>query len=144
MNKLTILAKQLRQNQTPQEQKLWNIIRNHKFHNLKFKRQQPIGEYIVDFLCKDIKLIIEIDGGQHNTPENILADDKRTQFLQSKGYSVIRFWNNEIDNNLEGVYLELEKIYQKVTKEPSPQPLFPWRGAKFSICPNIIPPLGGG
>ena len=66
MNKLTILAKQLRQNQTPQEQKLWNIIRNHKFHNLKFKRQQPIGKYIVDFLCKDIKLIIEIDGGQHN------------------------------------------------------------------------------
>ena len=116
MNKLTILAKQLRQNQTPQEQKLWNIIRNHKFNNLKFKRQQPIGKYIVDFLCKDIKLIIEIDGGQHNTPENILTDAQRTQFLQSKGYKVIRFWNNEIDNNLEGVYLELEKIFQELTE----------------------------
>ena len=116
MNKLTILAKQLRQNQTPQEQKLWNIIRNHKFHNLKFKRQQPIGKYIVDFLYKDIKLIIEIDGGQHNTPENILTDAQRTQFLQSKGYKVIRFWNNEIDNNIEGVYLELENQYQEITK----------------------------
>lgn len=116
MNKLTILAKQLRQNQTPQEQKLWNIIRNHKFNNLKFKRQQPIGKYIVDFLCKDIKLIIEIDGGQHNTPENILTDAQRTPFLQSKGYKVIRFWNNEIDNNIEGVYLELENQYQEITK----------------------------
>ena len=116
MNKLTILAKQLRQNQTPQEQKLWNIIRNHKFNNLKFKRQQPIGKYIVDCLCKDIKLIIEIDGGQHNTPENILTDAQRTQFLQSKGYKVIRFWNNEIDNNIEGVYLELENQYQEITK----------------------------
>ena len=116
MNKLTILAKQLRQNQTPQEQKLWNIIRNHKFNNLKFKRQQPIGQYIVDFLCKDIKLIIEIDGGQHNTKENILADEERTKFLESKGYKVIRFWNNEIDNNIEGVYLELENQYQEITK----------------------------
>ena len=116
MNKLTILAKQLRQNQTPQEQKLWNIIRNHKFNNLKFKRQQPIGKYIVDFICKDIKLIIELDGGQHNTKENILADEKRTKFLESKGYKVIRFWNNEIDNNIEGVYLELENQYQEITK----------------------------
>ena len=69
-----------------------------------------------DFLCKDIKLIIEIDGGQHNTPENILTDAQRTQFLQSKGYKVIRFWNNEIDNNIEGVYLELENQYQEITK----------------------------
>ena len=63
MNKLTNLAKNLRQNQTQQEHILWNLLRNHKFHNLKFKRQQPLGNYIVDFICKDIKLIIELDGG---------------------------------------------------------------------------------
>lgn len=116
MNKLTNLAKNLRQNQTQQEYILWNLLRNHKFHNLKFKRQQPIGNYIVDFICKDIKLIIELDGGQHNTKEKILADEERTIFLESKGYKVIRFWNNEIDNNLEGVYLELEKIFQELTE----------------------------
>ena len=65
---------------------------------------------------KEASLIIEIDGGQHNTPENILTDAQRTQFLQSKGYKVIRFWNNEIDNNIEGVYLELENQYQEITK----------------------------
>ena len=116
MNKLTNLAKNLRQNQTQQEHILWNLLRNHKFHNLKFKRQQPLGNYIVDFICKDIKLIIELDGGQHNTKENILVDEERTKFLESKGYKVIRFWNNEIDNNLEGVYLELEKIFQELTE----------------------------
>lgn len=116
MNKLTNLAKNLRQNQTQQEHILWNRLRNHKFHNLKFKRQQPLGNYIVDFICKDIKLIIELDGGQHNTKENILADEERTKFLESKGYKVIRFWNNEIDNNLEGVYLGLEKVFQELTE----------------------------
>ena len=131
MNKLTILAKQLRQNQTPQEQKLWNIIRNHKFNNLKFKRQQPIWKYIVDFLCKDIKLIIEIDGGQHNTPENILTDAQRTQFLQSKGYKVIRFWNNEIDKNLEGC---LNFILEELNNTPlRPSDTSPARGADTEL-----------
>ena len=80
------------------------MLRNFQVKGLKFRRQYPIGEYIVDFVCKDIKLIIELDGGQHNKEENIEYDKNRTLFLENKGYKVIRFWNNEIDNNIEGVY----------------------------------------
>lgn len=104
MNKLNLLARNLRKNQTAQESKIWEILRNHKMGNLKFRRQYPIGEYIVDFVCKEIKLIIEIDGGQHNTPEGIELDNSRTLYLESRGYKVLRFWNNEIDSNLDGVY----------------------------------------
>ena len=102
-------AKVLRKNQTTQEQKLWSLLRNRSFHNLKFKRQYPIGSYIVDFICLEKNIVIEIDGGQHNTDENIKYDNKRNEFLNSKGFKVIRFWNNEIDKNLEGVYLKLQK-----------------------------------
>ena len=75
MNKLNIIARKLRKNQTPQEKILWSLIRNSQIKGLKFRRQYPIGDYIVDFVCKDIKLIIEIDGGQHNTPEGIEYDN---------------------------------------------------------------------
>ena len=109
MNKQNILARKLRKNQTPQEQKMWNLLRNHKFHKLEFKRQYPMGDYIVDFICRQKKLIIEIDGGQHNFEENIKYDAKRTEYLNSRGYCVLRFWNNDIDNNIEGVFEELEK-----------------------------------
>jgi len=110
MNKLNILARQLRKNQTPQEQKLWNLLRNNRFHNLKFRRQYPVGKYIADFVCKEKKIIIEIDGGQHNMENNISNDNTRTEFLETKGYKVIRFWNNEIDTNIEGVWVKLEKV----------------------------------
>ena len=109
MNKQNILARKLRKNQTPQEQKMWNLLRNHQFHNLEFKRQYPMGDYIVDFICRPKKLIIEIDGGQHNFIENIEYDAKRTEYLCSRGYFVLRFWNNDIDNNIEGVFEEIEK-----------------------------------
>ncbi len=98
------LARELRKNSTPQEQKLWKILRNRQFLNLKFKRQVPIGNYIADFLCEEKKLVIEIDGGQHNKINNIEKDKIRTECIELEGYKVIRFWNNEIDNNLEGVY----------------------------------------
>ena len=89
---------------TPQELKLWGILRNRKFKNLTFKRQYPIGDYIVDFICKEKWLIIEIDGGQHNTPDAIEYDRIRTEYLNNRGFNVIRFWNNDIDNNIDGVF----------------------------------------
>ena len=89
---------------TPQELKLWGILRNRKFKNLTFKRQYPIGDYIVDFICKEKWLIIEIDGGQHNTPDAIEYDKIRTEYLNNRGFNVIRFWNNDIDNNIDGVF----------------------------------------
>ena len=108
MNNLNKLARNLRKNATIQERRLWNLLKNRRFHNLKFKRQSPIGNYIVDFLCIDNKVIIEIDGGQHNENDNKLLDEIRTEYLKSKGYKVIRFWNNEIYENIDGVLLKLE------------------------------------
>ena len=109
MNNKTILARNLRKNSTIQERRLWNLLKNRQFHNLKFKRQQPIGDYIVDFICKEAKIIIEIDGGQHNEPKNIEYDKSRTEYLNTLGYKVIRFWNNEIYENIEGVVLRLKE-----------------------------------
>jgi len=106
------LAKSLRKNMTQQERKLWHILRNHKFYGYEIRRQYPIGDYIVDFICRSKKIIIEIDGGQHNTDKIINYDKNRSSFLEQLGYKVVRFWNNDIDNNLEGVYDELKKIFE--------------------------------
>lgn len=112
MKDITIKARDLRKNMTPQERKIWQFLRKKSINNLKFRRQYPIENYIVDFICNEKMLIIEIDGGQHNEEKNKKYDENRTQFLNSKGYKVLRFWNNEIDNNIEGVYLEILKYLE--------------------------------
>ena len=104
MNEKTEFARSLRKQLTPQERILWQLLRNHSFYGYEFRRQYVIGEYIVDFVCREKKIVIEIDGGQHNTPEEIIYDKKRTEFLNSRGYKVIRFWNSDIDKNIDGVY----------------------------------------
>ena len=109
MDARNVLARTLRKQQTSQEAEMWNLLRNHRYKNLAFKRQHPIGNYIVDFICLEKKIIIEIDGGQHNEPINIEYDKQRTMFLETKGYKVIRFWNSDIDKNIEAVFLEIDK-----------------------------------
>ena len=104
-------AKELRRNMTPQERKLWKILRNHQFYGLEIRRQYPIDKYVVDFICRSKKIIIEIDGGQHNTEESIEYDKKRSADLGNLGYKVIRFWNNDIDKNLDGVYKILQQEF---------------------------------
>ena len=104
-------AKILRKKMTKQERLLWSILRNNNFYGLKIRRQVPIGNYIADFVCEAKNIIIEIDGGQHNEPDKIKNDKIRTEFLESKGYQVYRFWNNDIDRNIDGVYLELKNIF---------------------------------
>lgn len=84
MDKKYILARKLRKNQTPQEQKVWNLLRNHQFHNLEFERQYPMGDYIVDFICREKELIIEIDGGQHNIDENKIPKIKNFKVYWKK------------------------------------------------------------
>ena len=101
-------ARELRKNMTPQERKMWNLLRNHNFYVYEIRRQYTIGNYIVDFVCRSKKIIIEIDGGQHNQPDEIKYDKKRTEFLNSLGYKVIRFWNSDIDTNMVGVYKMLQ------------------------------------
>ena len=93
----------MRSQMTKEEVKLWNILRGKRFYGFKFKRQVLIGDYIVDFLCQEKNLIIELDGGQHNTDDTITYDNNRTIYLNKHGYKVLRFWNNEVWNNIEGV-----------------------------------------
>ena len=118
MNNLKNNARYLRKNQTEQERKLWNLIKNKQFYNYKFLRQYVIGRYIVDFICREKKIIIEIDGGQHNENSTIDYDKERSIYLNSIGYTVIRFWNNEIDNNIEGVYSKLEQVFDIKNQHP--------------------------
>jgi very-short-patch-repair endonuclease len=96
-----VRAKQLRSQLTDAERKLWYNIRARRFQGIKFRRQVPLGPFIVDFLCDRARLVIELDGGQHG--ERKTSDALRTQWLESQGYSVIRYWNNEVLNNIEGV-----------------------------------------
>ena len=104
-------AKEMRSNMTPAETKMWRILRGKRFKDLKFKRQVLIGNYIVDFLCEDKKIIIEIDGGQHNEELNIQSDKNRTHYLENNGYKVLRFWNDEVMKNIDGV---MEVIFREV------------------------------
>ncbi len=110
-------AKSLRTNQTEAEQRLWYHLRAHRFMGLKFKRQKPMGRYIVDFVCGDRRLIIELDGGQH--AEQVEYDQHRDAWLRSQGYTVLRFWNNEVMQQLEGV---LEQIRLTLSLSPGSSP----------------------
>ncbi|GAB6140699.1 hypothetical protein JCM14076_14280 [Methylosoma difficile] len=98
---LTNQARSLRKNQTDVEQRLWQQLRNRRLLNHKFRRQFPIEPYIVDFVCLELKLIIELDGGQH--ADQLDYDQHRSQYLGKKGFKILRFWNNEIIENNEGV-----------------------------------------
>jgi BirA family biotin operon repressor/biotin-[acetyl-CoA-carboxylase] ligase len=108
-------AKALRHRMTDTERYLWTHLRAHRLADHKFKRQQPIGPYVVDFVCFASKLVIEVDGGQHQGSE---SDRVRDAWLQEQGYRVLRFWDNEVLTNLPGV---LEMIAGLLA--PSPPPL---------------------
>ncbi|VAW36089.1 hypothetical protein MNBD_DELTA03-934 [hydrothermal vent metagenome] len=100
-HKFIYRAKLLRNNMTDTERLLWSKIRNRQIYGYKFRRQSPIGRYIVDFICYEKKIIIELDGSQHAAREEY--DQQRTVWLESGGYKVIRFWNNDVWQNIEGV-----------------------------------------
>jgi very-short-patch-repair endonuclease len=111
----TPIAKALRRRQTDAERCLWAQLRAHRLTRWKFKRQQPIGSYIVDFVCFRARLVIEVDGGQHLGSE---ADRTRTAWLEGQGFRVLRFWDNEVLTELPAV---LERIAEALP--PSPPPL---------------------
>jgi very-short-patch-repair endonuclease len=103
MSESTVRARKLRKNSTDAEQRMWCFLRKKRFLGLKFRRQTPIGNYIVDFLCCQKKIIIEIDGGQYNDISELAYDQKRTYYLRQKGYTVLRYWNNEVVENIDAV-----------------------------------------
>jgi len=116
-------AQRLRRELTPAERNLWSVLRNRQIAGAKFRRQQAIGPYVADFVCLEHRLIIEADGGQHAESK---SDGRRTAFLETKGYRVLRFWNNDILSNLDGVAqviaTELLTPHPARTSRESPSP----------------------
>jgi very-short-patch-repair endonuclease len=117
-------ARELRVNQTEAEKRLWYRLRNRQIGGAKFRRQAPIGRYIVDFVCFELKLVIELDGGQHASPTKY--DEGRTAWLKAREFKIIRFWNNEVIENMDGVWQRIEEEISgraSVARPPHPIPL---------------------
>lgn len=119
-------ARTLRRNQTDAERLLWHHLRGRRLAAYKFRRQHPIGPFIADFICIKHRLVVEIDGGQHSL--NVHEDNRRTLYIESKGYKVLRFWNDQVLTNIQVV---LEAILKSTEDEtPSPLPSPPKKGAR--------------
>ncbi|MGA8573453.1 MAG: endonuclease domain-containing protein [Desulfobaccales bacterium] len=101
MNELVSLSRNLRKRQTDAEILLWRHLRGQQLEGLRFRRQHPMGRYIVDFVCLEKRLILEVDGGQHDIERE--KDEERSNWLIAEGYNILRFWNNDVLTNLEGV-----------------------------------------
>ena len=109
------IARSLRSNPTDAEKALWRRLRARQLGGFRFRRQAPMGDHVVDFVCHECRLVVEVDGGQH-TP---VADRERTAWLEGIGYRVTRFWNNEVLQNIDGV---LDRIAAASTPHPIPPP----------------------
>ncbi len=100
-NRLTPIARTLRRNATEVEARLWQRLRARQIEGAKFVRQFAIGSYVADFACRSARLVIELDGGQHG--ERTEEDAERTRVIEAHGYTVVRFWNNDVVENIAGV-----------------------------------------
>jgi len=109
-------ARSLRANITNAERKLWYALRDRRFAGYKFRRQVPVGPYIADFVCYSARLVIEIDGGQH---ADSARDARRDRWFARNGFRVLRFWNNEVLQNLEGVWTLIFEAVQQATPHPA-------------------------
>ena len=114
------LQNSLRHNMTDAEQALWKRLRGCQINGLKFRRQHPYGDFVLDFVCLEAKLVIEIDGGQHMGSEH---DQTRDEMLVQSGFQVMRFWNNQVLNELDSV---MEAIW--LALQPHPHPNLPLEG----------------
>src|SRR4051812_4883829 len=125
-------AKRLRRDQTDAERILWFQLRDRRLRGFKFRRQAPIDRYVVDFCCVDERLIIELDGSQHAARSE--EDRSRTHVLESLGYHVLRFWNNDVMQNISGVLEEISGALQGAPSPPHPNPLP--SGERERACAN--------
>ena len=113
-------SRELRSNMTDAERRLWSALRGKQLEGMRFRRQFPIGRYIADFVCLDERLIVEVDGGQHD--EQRRYDGMREQWLMSRGFRVVRFWNNDVMTNLEGVVQAILDVAARPHPHPDPPP----------------------
>ena len=112
------LQKELRSNMSDAEQALWYLLRCRQISGLKFRRQHPFGDYILDFVCLENKLVIEVDGGQHGQQAGY--DENRTKKLQAAGFRVLRFWNNEVLKEIESIKEKIWLAAQELQSHPPP------------------------
>jgi adenine-specific DNA-methyltransferase len=144
---LNKLQRALRNNMSDAEQVLWNVLRRRQVSGLKFRRQHPFADYILDFVCLENRLVIEVDGGQHG--KQVGYDENRTQELQAAGFYVLRFWNNEVLKEIESVREKIWLVVQELRSHPLPN--LPLEGGgikkvshKKKIGKVISPPIKGG
>jgi very-short-patch-repair endonuclease len=121
MSLLLQRARELRKNSTDVERLLWKHLRAKRLAPYKFKRQEPIGSHIVDFVCYELRLIIELDGGQHADQHEY--DGKRTAWPESQGFVMLRFWNNDVTENLEGVVQRILECLGASSLSPGSSPV---------------------
>jgi very-short-patch-repair endonuclease len=107
MGRMIDRARQLRTHSTDVEKKLWQALRARQLGGYKFRRQHQVCGYYLDFACEAVKLAVELDGGQHTAPENLAYDAARTAALEQSGWRVLRFWNHEVMENIDGVVLTI-------------------------------------
>ena len=113
-------ARSLRRAMTDAESRLWHLLRDRQMSGSKFRRQVPIGRYIVDFACHEAKLIIEVDGGQHDRQSE--DEIRRTEVLKGQGYRVLRFWNHDVLANPQGVWTTIVDDMRRHHPHPNPPP----------------------
>ena len=123
---ITQIAKTLRKTSTKAERLLWRHLRAKQVEGCKFRRQQPIGNYVVDFVCFEKRIVVEVDGSQHQV--EIDKDRIRDEWLKKQGFRVLRFWNNEVLRNTEGVY---QVIKESCLSHPPPTPSHRGRGKRI-------------
>ncbi|PXA89934.1 endonuclease [Caulobacter sp. D4A] len=106
----TAMARRLRRDQTDAERLLWSVLRGRRLDGFKFRRQVPIDRYVADFVCVEARLIVELDGGQHAEDAGRAYDAARTEVLEACGYVVLRFWNDAVRYELDGVGDEILSV----------------------------------
>lgn len=137
-------ARRLRKDMTLAERKLWAVLRREQVEGMSFRRQHPIGPYTLDFYSPALRLAIEVDGGQHNESGRMAKDEVRTRFLASKDVKVLRFWNNDVLGNIEGVW---NQIAHEVRERLTPSLTLPLSGGEKTcgtLHPNALRLKGGG
>ncbi len=124
---MTARARRLRGKMTDAEARLWRALRRDQLNGHHFRRQHPVGPFTLDFYCPSLRLAIELDGGQHAAQQK-QADERRTRFLPEKNIAVVRYWNNDVFGNFQGVLADLVTVIEKRSRDVTPSPPLPLSG----------------